>query len=206
MDAASDDGTCEVAWGMGARVIAVPGSRAVAMNAGARDSSRRCLAVPSRRHDAAGGRGASMREALERLRRRRIPHPLRRWAPDPSRPGRSPSALPRACLRGSGDLRHASRVRPNRWLPAVGRSWRTTTSHSAFGAPAASCCCRSTSRRRPGATAARHPATLDPHVGDSMALPLRRQPEQAGANVPIRPLTACGRAAGLPRRPPRMTL
>ena len=65
MDAGSDDGTREVAERAGARVIDVPGSRAVAMNAGARAARGDALlflhadtTLPE------GGAGHSMREAL----------------------------------------------------------------------------------------------------------------------------------------------
>ena len=64
MDAGSDDGTCEAAERAGARVIHAPGSRAVAMNAGARVARGDALLFLHADTTLPEGAGGAVREAL----------------------------------------------------------------------------------------------------------------------------------------------
>ncbi len=64
VDAGSDDGTCEAAASAGARVIHAPGSRAVAMNAGARVARGDALLFLHADTTLPEGAGRAVREAL----------------------------------------------------------------------------------------------------------------------------------------------
>jgi rSAM/selenodomain-associated transferase 2 len=64
VDAGSDDGTCKAAASAGARVLHTPGSRAVAMNAGARVARGDALLFLHADTTLPEGAGQSVREAL----------------------------------------------------------------------------------------------------------------------------------------------
>jgi rSAM/selenodomain-associated transferase 2 len=64
VDAGSDDGTCEAAERAGARVVHAPGSRAVAMNAGARVARGDALLFLHADTTLPEGAGGAVREAL----------------------------------------------------------------------------------------------------------------------------------------------
>jgi rSAM/selenodomain-associated transferase 2 len=65
VDGGSDDGTCDAARGMGARVIAARGSRAIAMSAGAREARGDALLFLHADTTLPAGAGRSVRETLE---------------------------------------------------------------------------------------------------------------------------------------------
>ncbi len=184
VDAGSADGTrrsrrrpargCEIA----------AGSRAVAMNAGARLAQGDALLFLHADTTLPDGAGAAVRAALPNRGRRRLPPPLRRARPVLQLGDLPPRARLPADLRRPGDLRHAGGVRPDRRLPPmleimedydlVQRLRRHGPLHRARP--------RACAPPR-GVTTAGHRPTVVARVGDPVPLPRRGVTGPAGAHV-----------------------